>query len=449
MTEGILLVIMVVVTIVTLLLFVRAPVADESFAQAVAVADPTILGLLEFESPPSPFAINQILFNILGEEMPVARLPLVQIQRIMGEILAKYGYKTTPRALGARADDRVSTLEWAQGAPEFFADETTLAYYRMVYPNCALNGVPPLHFLYSCAPACLQAFYKPFVDPHGDKQYKAPELYATLRPIWYPEGLWSVNLHSPTKWWTYYNPLKYADNLSVEGLHVRDDNDVYPVYGYWIYVTQGTGVFYNLGKTLRARNKIESLYMLGMTSREIAQFILDKFYYNYREPTKESLSIVAVARGFAGGSDLEKAVAMIEYILNVGKDYDVDRINNTADLDAKITQLAKSQDYDSVQFQVQANGMGGWAHEVVFVGASPLLKTREVNWAGWPAMKELMTVSDPNGVKCAQPCEPAIDADRRVITCLAQNIPVDCLGKPSVDPYGYGGSGQSKALFPF
>jgi hypothetical protein len=68
--------------------------------------------------------------------------------------------------------------------------------------------------------------------------------------------------------------------------------------------------------------------------------------------------------------------------------YDIDRVNNTADLDGYITMLARDKGFDSVQFTMAANGNGGWAHEIVWVQFEQLVKQNENTWKGWDEMED-------------------------------------------------------------
>lgn len=311
-------------------------------------------------------------------------------------------------------------------------DPQTIAYLRRVYPNSSLCKTPEVHFLYSCAPESFKDRYRPLYDAENSKDYAPVPLYATWRPIWYTTDTFSVNLYPPKRWWEYEFLNTYPSFSVVEGHHIKDDNPLYTVYGFWIYLTKGTGVFYNLGRTLQTQNKIHALRVLGYSLEQIAYIIKDKrYYYN---PDKPNLLISDEAKRFRGNNVIEKVVGLIEAILgNVG-DYDADRINNTADFDDIITKDARAQGYDSIQFQVQANCFGGWAHEIVVVSPSPLEKAREADWQGWGDMKNMMTMNDPDGVRYPIACEPSIGS--AIITCTAQGLQ-NCVAEEPTVPSTY------------
>lgn len=287
---------------------------------------------------------------------------------------------------------------------------TVQTYLKQVYPLTSSTRALPIEFLYACAPK--QAFATTFFDPEKSKNYVPAPYGQWWRPVWFPAGAFTLNLYPPTSWWDYKYLDKYKDNSTLEAIHTRDDNPYYPVYGLWAYVAKGTGVFYNVGRTLLARNKIHALYLLGMTAPEIADFAKDKhYYYNPARPYES----------YYGGAPA------IEYILTTGKNYELDRFNNTADFDPLITTMAKDKGYDSVQFQIQANGMGGWAHEIVYVSPIPLLKEKEVEWAGWSQMARFMSVRDPRNVNPPEPCQPVVSDDRDIVICQKQGLPASCL----------------------
>jgi hypothetical protein len=296
-------------------------------------------------------------------------------------------------------------------------------YLRQVYPLASNLNNLTIEFIYSCAPRSY--FGSKFIDPEKTKDYKPVSKGEWWRPIWFPKDAFALNLYSPNSWWDYQYINAYKDGSFIEAMHVRDDNPYYPVYGLWTYLAKGSGVFYAVGHTLLARNKIHALHLLGMETYEIVDYAKDKhYYYNPDKPMEP----------YYGGFH------SFDYIINVGRDYDLDRFNNTADFDQIIVRMARAQGYDSVQFQVQANGMGGWAHEIVFVSVNPVLKKDEVKWAGWKDMDHQMTIRDPSGKKRPERCHPVINKERDVIGCKMQTLPNSCfISKNEGNIYDKGG----------
>jgi len=300
-------------------------------------------------------------------------------------------------------------------------NENIYTYLKMVYPNSNLIRSVDLNFLYNCAPNDLKQIYSPLIDPEKTTNYSPVNLYDTWRPIWYPENCYTVNLYPPKNWMNFEYLNKYGDNSVIEGLHTRDDNPYYTVWGFWVYATKGTGVFYNLGKTLKAYNKIDSLYLLGVSIPDIAAFLMDKnYFYN---PDKPQLKILDLAKEkFPDSTNIDSMIRLVEYIIKKNDIYDYDRINNTADVDNMIVFLAKSKNYDSVQLQVQANGMGGWCFEVIFTNVNVLSKYNELTWPSWPQIENRMTVNDPNNELAPIKCRPNIVDDSVIVSCKQQNL---------------------------
>ena len=110
--------------------------------------------------------------------------------------------------------------------------------------------------------------------------------------------------------------------------------------------------------------------------------------------------------------------------------YQMDRINNSADFDLYLIPMARAAGYESLQFLTQANGMGGWAHEIVALQARVLYKPEERKWRGWEKMGEWMRDG------CGNVCEP--DYSKWMTTCKGMELPRDCLGAPNELPaYGF------------
>jgi len=70
--------------------------------------------------------------------------------------------------------------------------------------------------------------------------------------------------------------------------HTREQNG-----GAWVYLTAGSGIFWNAGKSLRARNKVDAA--LQLLQQVLAPYSLyvhgnDFFYYSAVEPD----SLIAV-----------------------------------------------------------------------------------------------------------------------------------------------------------
>lgn len=226
------------------------------------------------------------------------------------------------------------------------------------------------------------------IDDYGS----LPKMNEAWIPVWFPANTFAINWYPPENPYLYKYAAGFADNTLLPSMHTDDTNDEYTVVGYWAYFAEGSGVRYSLGRSLRAKNKLHSLFLLGLNANDIAGMIRDtRYMINTGEPYKltKDLANEKFEASTLQGRLAELAEANIGC---VGKfDYDTDRVNNTADLDGLIAMLARSQGYDSVQFTVQANGNGGWAHEIVWVNFRDLVKQSESTWSGWSVVDEMAT----------------------------------------------------------
>jgi len=341
--------------------------------------------------------------------------------------------------------DTVTTEE------RFTKDMNVLRYYNAVYPKAdkyikkywqKLN----LNFFYACAPQKIADSYGGVIDP--DKTgYAPPDLGAAWVPIWFSPGTYAINLYPPQNWWDYPHKDGFSDGEWVEMMHGIDDNDFYTVYGYWTYYTKGSGVWYNVGKTLKARNKLDALRKLGMSRDEIAQLIQNTNYMT--NAVSDYQTIQSLADSLFDHSAAILPLQRVKLLVDVASNpssftdlfttdqlYAADRANNSADWDGDITTLAWSQGYDSVQFTVQANGNGGWAHETVFCGMETLRKDLEKTWKGWPWMRARMAMGDPRTKIPLNVCSFDQTSEYSLVTCQEQSISSDpeCVDTPPT-PY--------------
>ena len=308
-------------------------------------------------------------------------------------------------------------------------------YYYNVYPGAKDNTfsfafMDNLNFYYEFIP-------KSYIQNQGgiisleSSNYRPPPLNAIWYPIWFKESTSARNWYDPRAWWTYKYKKGFKDNSLVEMMHTVDDNPWYTVYGFWMYYTKGSGVWINIGKSLKAVNKIHSLHLLGMSVEDIAElgknseFRLNRYPYGHGNNDTEYITLTAFSRElYPGLEDKTAVVSLITDILDPPDEdlrvrYMKDRVNNSAEWDKTIAQMAKQKGYDSVQFTVQANGNGGWCHEIVYVDVDPLTKVKESEWEGWEGFKDKILIADPNDLSRYKTCEFS-DVSRLV--CNAQNI---------------------------
>lgn len=265
-------------------------------------------------------------------------------------------------------------------------------YLKKVYPKDweKVNWKDLIFFYSKCAPPQLFQEYNTYYSRSNN--YQPPPVSRLWVPIWSVSGILYKNIYPPREWWANSIVKGFKDNSIVELTHVRDDNPLYKVYGYWTYYAKGSGVKYNLGKTIVAKNKVEMLVNLGMSRREIIDILGDTNYLI--NPLSPVNSVQELAKKLFRHSDnpLEQLLDILlgkqGYTTNRDVLYAIDRVNNTSDFDEKMIKLAKSKGYDSIQLTTQANGNGGWGCEIVFVNVNPLDKVRESDWGGWTDIKK-------------------------------------------------------------
>lgn len=97
-----------------------------------------------------------------------------------------------------------------------------------------------------------------------------------------------INQYPPKAWWTFENAAGVPDNAVIEVMHGKATKDEIagaanptasydstdqPDMGWWYYNAPGSGVYFNVGKTIVADNKLGVLSALGMSFNDIATAI--------------------------------------------------------------------------------------------------------------------------------------------------------------------------------
>lgn len=282
--------------------------------------------------------------------------------------------------------------------------------------------------------------------PDSARNYEPPKLNELWVPIWYPPVSFAKNGYLPEKFWKG-DLLSTPDQRGTffEVMHVPDDDqNFYTVFGTWFYVVKGTGVWLEAGpRSLVAHNKLDALYLLGLKLWEIANIFVDaQFMIN---PITNSPSLSQLASGqvtpivsFEGSEPNEQVYNMLKFYFRTMKDlrlesyrgeitdeflqkmYMIDRINNSADYDETINFLARTQGFDSVHLTTQANGNGGWAHELVFVMQKMFLGTDEKRMA---TLQNRLFIADPLNPRCSKrKCNFLNDDNYICLSCGQQTV---------------------------
>lgn len=210
-----------------------------------------------------------------------------------------------------------------------------------------------------------------------------PSMTDIWKPTLWPKYTAAINYFPPRDWESYRSSLGSPDNSWIEVVHSAFVPEK-TTYGVWFYKTVGSGIFVNLGKTLRGKNKLDVLIQLGWTIQDIANFITRP---NNGEILKDP-SITLTTVGLGGPSNVVfwlagqyritikelmdiKKLSLVEILTaaaNPGSDYDINRINTSGTLDGPAFYMARQQGYNSVQYTVQPNVYNGFTTEIMIVG---------------------------------------------------------------------------------
>ena len=323
-------------------------------------------------------------------------------------------------------------------------------YYYYVYPLAEYykpNYWESLNYFYCCAPEEIKQYFGGIVPVNDGSE--PPPLLSACTPIWFPKDAYAINLHVPYNWWIYPYVKGFPCYDKVELLHVRDDNPAYTVFGYWTYFAKGSGVFYNIGRTLSGMTKLNVLLKLGLSLDDVAGLIINTFFWLDYNNTQ--VSIRSHAQQLIEGSydDITKVKMMIQiqaepwrykHMYSNRNLYLIDRINNSADWDGYITLLARDQGYDTIQFTCAANGNGGHQHEICFVGFPTLVKSNEITWPSWKQLLKRMTIQSPVSRHTEQ-CQ-FIPVDQQYYATICSQQPVSlCQNECDINNDDNGGGG--------
>jgi hypothetical protein len=208
-------------------------------------------------------------------------------------------------------------------------------------------------------------------------------MFNIWKPTLWPKYTAAINYFPSRAWESYRNSLGDPDNSWIEVVHSAFLPEK-TTYGVWFYKTVGSGIFVNLRKTLRARNKLDVLIKLGWTIQDIANFITrDNIGTILKDP-----KITPTTAGLGGPSNVVfwmagqystnikelmeiKKLSLMQILTaatNPGSDYDINRINTSGILDGVAFYMARQQGYNSVQYTVQPNIYNGFTTEIMIVG---------------------------------------------------------------------------------
>jgi len=304
-----------------------------------------------------------------------------------------------------------------------------IKYLRKVYPNKGgwLPNIDSLDFFYKPnAPKRLKS-----QKSYNESNQKVPDLYDLMQPVWTPDFTVFRNRYPSNKWWNHGAVSGFADYQNVEIIHTPDDNPYYTVFGSWFYYARGSGVGINVGKTLRAKNKIHALNLLGLSTQEIATKFKDVTFMMRTDIPYSSLKALSSQTGLSSSKIVEIATCPERYSDN--KDlYLIDRLNNSADFDETLFFLGRTQGYETIQFTTQANGNGGWGFEIILCAEKAYLQTDKERTEGITILEY-----NPETPAASSPCSMNT-SNYKCTYCSSQGIDVckhDDGKDPIVPPY--------------
>lgn len=283
-------------------------------------------------------------------------------------------------------------------------------YLKHVYPYERSPKLSELFFFYYSVPKSV--FPNP---PHSwsviTGGYKFNALYV---PFYVKQGFF-INKYPKNDWNNYQYKNGFKNNSWVEVLHACCDN---PNTGYWLYFAKGSGIEWNIGKTLVAKNKIEALHKLGISFENMAQ-LFPHFKFRSANGSWMSWQQMAKLKHVTNYSQLLKQAAK-------GTEFAITRMSNSVDMDKMLAQLAHKKGYDSVQMTIQPNGNGGWAFEIIGV--------RKLNFI--PPNKQICPKKNTLRLPGNKPC---------VCSNKSNAIALYCKGQESEQMYIRNKTNRSKA----
>lgn len=181
---------------------------------------------------------------------------------------------------------------------------------------------------------------------------------------WGGKANFFINQHDPAVNGRNIQPVE--DNTTVEITHTCCGNTD---SGVWVNVITGSGIFYNVGKTLKAANKLDALLKLGMTAEDVAAKFPNLIWngwgsgkcfdpeWGYGTCYEQEKELLTTKYGITSLASLITIVAA-----GTGPSA-IDFISNCPIVDATVYQLAKAQGYDTIQMTAAAYS-GSWNYEI-------------------------------------------------------------------------------------
>ncbi len=262
-------------------------------------------------------------------------------------------------------------------------------YLTRVYPLLPTSAATPT-FAHS-----LDFYYAPFlpalkINTHAKQFYCLAWMYACGNV---PNGAIFRNHYQHT-------PFKYraghTANDYIEVMHYK----WYEEPALYFYAAKGSGIFLNIGNTLVARNKIETLKKMGFSDEQIIaiappsaqnyiQHIMSEQHLSY----KTALHYV-----------IQAAINNTNYTAN--------RLAGGASYDIVLAEQCRRHHYATFQFTIQPNDNGSWGYEVMDCRRPRTMPLRQ----RWIIEQRYLSQRNPLNLKQARACHYKVPFSKWV-TC--------------------------------
>jgi hypothetical protein len=258
----------------------------------------------------------------------------------------------------------------------------------------------------------------------NDNIYNPPNMNQIWKPTLHPDYCCVVSKYPKDKWWTFYNKDGNKDDTWLEVIHT-----FFPLEeqggdgGVWFYRSIGSGIYINLGKSIRSINKFHMLvlllgnkiknnkiefdedyglekvveYLLSSYSKDDKRAVIDTINYwegnlvplnlswpiwKYYINKVSGNNVKEKLKNIIKGTYNPKSIIVNEKINNKENIiflYSINRLANTGGIDQKILSsyieyqklnklIGKDINIRTLQFTIQPNIYYGWTTEILYIG---------------------------------------------------------------------------------
>lgn len=217
-----------------------------------------------------------------------------------------------------------------------------------------------------------------------NKMYDPPNIGQFWKPMFFPLFTALKSTYHPKNWHYNIDNKGFENNSIVEVVRAYFPTEDGMNNGVWFYYAKGSGIGLDMGKTLKAKNKVHALRLLDST-------VLKNFFNNlttqvFWDGRGVSTSIKDYIKSLIDNKTVTSNDEIIDCIINSEKYtninvetlYNINRIANCGDLDYLIHSLIDklhlpeqvdiNKKYRTIQLMAQPNLYNGWAFEIIYRG---------------------------------------------------------------------------------